>query len=176
MKKTLILIFLVVAACLLWYMLTVTKEVSVVAGSDPRSISYILNNQGYTLLNGVAEKEIAAGDSVKDVLRVFGEPVYGDLDGDGDEDAAVLLQNQPGGSGTFYYAVLAINFNGTFASTNALLLGDRIAPQTVEIHDGRAVYNYADRGEGEPLSTRPSIGQSLWVQYDGETGEISSRI
>ncbi len=152
------------------------RGASVSDGSGPENIPYILNNQNYALVNGVAEKEIVPGDSVKDVLRVFGEPVYGDLDGDGDDDAAVLLQSQPGGSGTFYYAVLAINFDGAFASTNALLLGDRIAPQTVEIREGLAVYTYADRGENDPMSTQPSIGQSLWVLYDTETGEISARI
>lgn len=135
------------------------------SGGDPtlqtslnlKKIAYLIDGQARPL-----------GDS----LQLFGQPVYGDLNGDGKQDAAVLLVDNPGGSGTFYYAVLAINKGGNYVATNALLLGDRIAPQTVEIRDGRAVYNYADRGPNEPMSTQPSFGKSLWINYDAMTGQI----
>jgi hypothetical protein len=142
---------------------------------DPADISYVVGGQAFDMKDGKAEIEYAPDSAVKNKLSIFGEPVRGDLDGDGDEDATLWLVNEPGGSGTFYYAVLAIN-NGTATppvSTNTLLLGDRIAPQTLEIHDGNAVYNYAERRSDEPMTTAPSVGRSFYINYNKVTGQIS---
>lgn len=129
-----------------------------------KNLSYIIDGTTYTLIDG----KNAAG-----TVQLFGEPVYGDLNGDGDStDAAVLLTYNPGGSGTFYYATLALKTNGEYRVTNTLLLGNRIAPQTVEIHEGRAVFNYAERKATDPMTTPPSLGKSLWIHYDTKTGEI----
>jgi heat shock protein HslJ len=124
-------------------------------------------------MDGVAEKEIAPDSAEKDIVRLFGEPTKGDLNGDGTEDAAVILERTSGGSGTFFYAALALqDADGAFVGTNALLLGDRIAPQGVVITDGRATVNYAVRGGDEPMSAQPSIGKSLTIHLDPATGEI----
>lgn len=140
--------------------------------NDAKNISYVIDGQTFMLVNGKAEKEIAPGSVSKQKISMFGDPVYGDFNGDGVKDAAVMLVSDGGGSGSFFYAVLAISTGTTFVSTNALLLGDRIAPQNINIEDGRAVYNYAERKAGEPMTTQPSIGKSLYVQYDKRTGTI----
>lgn len=139
---------------------------------DPRSMTYKVGNDRFTLKNGKAEVEVAPGSASKNTLMIFGEPVYGDLDKDGDTDAAVLLVNTAGGSGVFYYAVLAINNGTSSRATNVMYLGDRIAPQTVEIHEGRAVYNFAERKGTDPMTIQPSIGKSVWVHYDVTKNEI----
>jgi heat shock protein HslJ len=127
--------------------------------------------------NGKAIIEYLPGAQEKNMLTLFGEPMYGDLDGDGDIDAALLLENEPGGSGTFYYAVFAIfGNNGTFTSTNALLLGDRIAPQTLALKEGNVAYNYAVRKDSDPMSTPPSIGKTLWVHYDKSSNQIGELV
>ena len=139
---------------------------------DPLNMSYMIGGEKFALINGKAENTYTPDSATKNILTVFGQPVLGDLNGDDIIDAAVLLENNPGGSGTFYYAVLILSTSNSFKPTNAMLLGDRIAPQTVEIHDGRAVYNFAERKAGEPFTTPPSIGKSVWVYYDVKTGEI----
>ncbi len=141
-----------------------------------KDISYTVDKETFLLVNGTAQKELAPGSSEKNTLAMFGEPVYGDLNGDNLPDAAILLVNNPGGSGTFYYAVLAINKGGVYHSTNALLLGDRISPQTVEIRDGNALFNYAVRKANEPMTTKPSVGKSLYVHLDPKTGEIGELV
>lgn len=140
---------------------------------DVRNMTYKVENGTFTLKNGKSEIEYTPGSATKNTLMLFGEPAYGDLDGDGDTDAAVLLVNNSGGSGTFYYAALVVN-DGTqiYHTTRAMLLGDRIAPQTIEIHEGRAVYNFAERRADEPMSMQPSIGKSVWVYYDKKSNEI----
>ncbi len=123
---------------------------------------YVVGDESYTVIDG------KSGDD----LIVFGEPVYGDLDKDGDTDAAVYIVNQSKGTGVFYYAVLVINNNGKYIPTSTMFLGDRIAPQNVEIHEGRAVYNFADRRANEPMSVEPSYAKSVWVHYDIARNEI----
>lgn len=140
---------------------------------DVKNLSYIVNGETFNLVGGIASNEIAPSSATKNTLSIFGEPVYGDLTGDDKNDVAILLVNNPGGSGIFYYAVLAINENGNYKTTNAILLGDRIAPQTIEIHDGIALFNYAERKAGESITTPPSMGKSLWINYDAKTGQIS---
>jgi hypothetical protein len=146
--------------------------------SDVKSIAYTIDGQKFDLKNGRAEIDYSLDLASKNSLSIFGEPVYGDIDGDGDPDAAILLVNEPGGSGTFYYAVLAMN-NGTteqanYIATNALLIGDRIAPQTVEIKPEQVVYNYAERQADEPMTTAPSVGKSFFIQFDKSTGQIKN--
>lgn len=179
MKNKLVMGVLIVVALLLvvWILTRDKSDVSYVdplpQAQGPLDISYVVDRTEFLLVNGKAEKEIVPDSATKNILRVFGEPVYGDLNGDGNADAALLLENQPGGSGTFYYATLAINQgNGVYKSTNTLILGDRIAPQTVEIRDGRAVFNYAIRRADENFTVQPSIGKSLWIHIDPNTGEI----
>lgn len=136
------------------------------------NLAFVIDNEEYKLENGLAAKVATPESSFAMTLRVFGEPVYGDLDKDGDEDAAVWLQFEPGGSGTFYYGALAMKDGAGYKTTDVLFLGDRIAPQTLNIMDGRAVYNFAERRADEPFSVQPSIGRSVYVHYDVESGEI----
>lgn len=139
---------------------------------DVLSSRFVIGDSEFVLNRGVAEREIAPGAASREQVRVFGEPVYGDLDADGDLDAAVLLEHTAGGSGVFYYAVLALRDDTAYRTTNTLLLGDRIAPQTMSIEEGRAVYNFAKRNFDESFATPPSVGVSLYVHYDAASGTI----
>lgn len=130
---------------------------------DPFNTTYMIEGASVTLNLGSAESEVAPGSASKLVTKVFGEPVYGDLDGDGDDDAAIFLTQDGGGSGTFYYAVAAINEDGAYKGTKAILLGDRIAPQTINIREGFLVANYADRKAGDEMTAQPSMGVSMYA-------------
>lgn len=111
-------------------------------------------------------------------VTYFGNEVRGDIDADGDEDIAFLITHQPGGSGTFFYLAGAINEGGKYKGTNAMLIGDRIAPQTTEFrmleapYGARVIVNYAERGPGEPFTTRPSFGKSLYAKYSAEHNDF----
>ncbi len=148
------------------------NEVQVFSSGGLKNISVKIGGEDFNLINGKAEKESAPGSALKNTVSIFGEPTMGDLDKDGDVDVAMLLVNQPGGTGTFYYAVLAINNDGVYKATGTMFLGDRIAPQTLEIQEGRAVYNYAERKAGESFDVSPSVGKSVWVHYDVKNNEI----
>ena len=147
--------------------------------AEPRSpleASYVfgsgLKATVITLANGAYEEKGVAGVSDKRVIRVFGEPVYGDLDADGDDDAVLMMYEQTGGSGTFYYVAVALNEDGIYHGTDTMFIGDRIAPQTLRIQDGRPLVTYADRAANEPFSTQPHIGKSIVVYVNAKTHTI----
>ncbi len=140
------------------------------SGIDPANTTYLIEGEQVTLVGGVAE--IAVADSSSTVrTAIFDQPVIGDLDNDGDKDMALVLQRQTGGSGLFYYLVVALqNQDATAQGTNALFLGDRIAPQGMSIQFGTITFNYADRKPGEPMTAQPSVGISLYAKI--QNGEL----
>lgn len=133
-----------------------------------------LGDRTFTMSNGFAAQEAVPRSATQDTIRVIGRPALGDVNRDGHRDAALLIENDPGGGGAFYYAVLAVNDAGSYRATNALLLGDRIAPLTLDFLDGRFVYNYYERGPGEPMTARPTVQKSLWILFDRAAGVISA--
>ncbi len=144
-----------------------------VSKPEVNNLSYNVDGDVFNLVDGKAEILSLPGSATMNSLSIFGEPVYGDLDADGDVDGAVWLLNEPGGTGVFYYGALVMNDGtGKGVATNTMFLGDRIAPQTLEVQDGRVVYNFAIRKETDPMTAEPSVGKSVWVNYDKNTGEI----
>lgn len=137
-------------------------------------LTITIDTQEFDMSDGVAEIAPSQGSGTANTLRLIGVPVLGDSDGDGTPDAALLVQHDPGGSGTFYYAVVAINDGGSYRASRAVLLGDRIEPRAVEFTDGRFVYTYAERKPGDAMSERGSVEKSVTVTVDNSTGAISS--
>lgn len=96
-------------------------------------------------------------------VTYFGNDATGDLNGDGLLDTAYLVTYDGGGSGTFYYVVVALKTSAGYRGVNAIFIGDRIAPQTTEISGGELIVNYADRAPTDPMSTPPSVGVSKYL-------------
>ena len=100
----------------------------------------------------MVKSEVAAapGSASKITTQYFGNSAEGDLNGDGIPDTAFILTQNSGGSGTFYYVVAALKVSGVYRGTKpAILLGDRIAPQSTEIKDGEVVVNYSTRNAND---------------------------
>jgi hypothetical protein len=143
------------------------------AGQDPRNATYTINGQPVTLVNGVAEQPAAPGSAEKIVTQYFGNAVEVDLNSDGKLDSGFLLTQTTGGTGVFFYAAAAIqNPAGSYQGTNAILLGDRIAPQSTNVdpnNPAQFIVNYADRAPGEPMSAQPTQGVSKTFKLDNGT-------
>ena len=151
--------------------------------SAVRNLTVGIDKQDFTLKDGVAEQAAEPGSATRNTLRIVGEPVAGDVNGDGRPDAALLLANDPGGSGTFYYAVVAVydagaapavDGAGSYRATNALPLGDRIKPQTVSFSDGAFVYRFLERKPGEPMAGDPRVPTTVTVRLDPASGRIEA--
>ena len=137
---------------------------------DPTNATYIIDGKPVTLVNGKSSRTDAGSGST----TIFGQPVSGDFSGDGTADAAVILVQDAGGNGTFFYVAGAVNTGNVAKGTNAVLLGDRIAPQNVEVKNGQIIANYADRNPGEPMTVSPSMNVSMYLTFDGTTLKQSS--
>lgn len=127
---------------------------------------FTINGEQIVLLDGKYEHATAPGSASITSVTYFGNEVKGDFNGDGTEDKAYLVTQTTGGSGTFYY--LATSLGG-----EAILLGDRIAPQTTEYRNGEIIVNYATRSDDEPMTASPSIGVSRYFKFEnGKLTEI----
>ena len=150
---------------------------SVSAVFDPKNATYMVEGSSVTLVNGKSVSSAVTSGSAETIsTTMFGEPVLGDLNGDGIPDAAVMIEQNSGGTGVFYYEAAAMNVGNVAKGTNAVLLGDRIAPQTTQITNGQIIVNYADRNPGEPMTTQPSLGVSKYLRYDGTVLQVSSPV
>ena len=139
-----------------------------------RDATYQIDGRSVTLKAGVLEVEAAPGSASKITTKVFGNEATGDLNGDGVRDTAFLLTQSPGGSGTFFYIAVALaRADGTSTGTNAVLLGDRVSPQSTVVRDGVIEVAYAERKPGEPMTASPSVGVSKRLRItDGKLVEI----
>jgi hypothetical protein len=127
---------------------------------DAKNATFEVEGRTVTLVNGVSEVEAAPGSAAKITVRYFGNNAEGDLNGDGTPDTAFLITQDGGGSGLFYYAIVALQIQSGYQMTNAVFIGDRIAPQSTDIdkNTGELHVNYAERKLGEPITTDPSVG------------------
>ncbi|GEM_PF-1910910 len=169
MKKTYIIvgiIALIVVGIVIWYSSRPNTSIGPVV-TDYKNATYTIDGQPVTLVNGYAETPAAPGSASKVVTQFFGNEATGDLNGDGLADTAFILTQNSGGSGTFFYVVAALVTGDGYKGTNAVLLGDRIAPQSTEIAGGKLIVNYADRNPDEPMTAAPSLGVTKYLNVQG---------
>lgn len=153
-----------------------TQEESLMTAenNDYKNTSYMIDGKLVRLTDGYNESEVFPGSVLKTVTRYFGNELLVDLDGDGDDDITFILTQETGGSGTFYYAVAAINTESGYVGSDGYLLGDRIAPQSTNVsqnprHKNVVVFNYVERARDEPMSAPPSVGKSVHLKLVPET-------
>jgi hypothetical protein len=145
-----------------------------VPGTEYRNAEYVIEGQRIKLADGLAEAETSPGSASRIVTRYFGNELKTDLNEDGREDVVFLLTQQRTGSGTFFYAVAALNTETGYVGSDGYLLGDRIAPHTTAVsrnprHKNVIVVNYGDRRPDEPMTAQPSVSKSLHLKLDTET-------
>lgn len=133
--------------------------------------SFLLDGEKISISQGTFMAENLQGGLSSSNIQYFGNDVIGDFDTDGKQDVAFIVTRETSGDVIFYYVVtfLKVGLN-TGGRTEAFFIGDRIAPQSTEIKDGKIlIVNYADRKNNESLTTLPSVGTSLYLQLDTKT-------
>lgn len=166
MKKSLIVTVVIVAAIAIFFI--AKNQFSDLNGSasgqifsDERNSTFVIDDQIITLKDGKAIIETDPNSASQNTFKYFGNGASGDLDGDRIPEIAFLITKETGGSGLFYYVVVATRNKDGYQSLNTIFIGDRIAPQSTQIQSGVLTINYADRKDGEPFTTSPSQGKSL---------------
>lgn len=130
--------------------------------SSPLNSTIQIENTEVTLAEGSAETDIP-DSSAQALTKVVGEPVYGDVNDDGVDDAVFVITHSEGGTGTFYYVATALKSDLGYLGTNAVLLGDRIAVETVKVANGVIKVHLKTRGEGQSFADTPIVPETKYV-------------
>jgi len=109
------------------------------------------------LEDGVFEESAAPDSATKTKFWLGDVQALGDVNGDGAEDALVILVVDPGGSGTFTYLTLVVNEEGTAKPLAAVLLGDRVVVKSLALESGNVVVSLLTRKPDEPMSAEPMV-------------------
>lgn len=133
--------------------------------------TYIIEGEKVTFDHGRAQYYDKSTNRTSPITRYFGNGVKTDFDNDGRTDDAFIITQEGGGSGTFYYFVARLNKATGPVGSQALFIGDRIAPQSTELNNqnNTIIVNYADRGPKDSFTDKPSIGVSLKLMFDLRT-------
>lgn len=133
---------------------------------DTKNLTFFIDGKSVTLVNGISQVSATPGSASKITTRYFGNEATGDLTQDGMPDTAFLITQDSGGSGLFYYAVVAIKTADGYKITNAFFVGDRISPQStyIPINSQELQVNYAERKPSEPMTAQPSQGAVLLLK------------
>ncbi len=114
-----------------------------------RNLDYQLNfsdkPRSVKLKNGIFQ-----GEDRTDV-RLFDQVLFKDLNDDGLDDAAVLIGENFGGTGTFVALVVLLNQNGQPVQFGAVLVDDRPKITSLEIEDGQIILEALVHGVGDPM-------------------------
>lgn len=169
MKKPFVLLIIILAAGLLWYLVHKTTNTPIPTTStstgqtntaivhpDPKNGTFQFEDAAITLKNGTNQTPVPNSAMVEqtELADTIG---YGDLNNDSKEDAGVVLIQSGGGTGIFFYVAGFISSPTGYKGTSALFLGDRISPKSIVIKNGVMTVTYLDRKETDPFSTEPTI-------------------
>ena len=103
------------------------------------------------LVDGMGTLVYGEGATERETVGIVNDTVaFGDLDGDGIADAAVVVFISGGGSGTFIHLVAVLDRNGAPEQAAWAFLGDRVPVRNLTIAGGRIV--------AHTVTHRPSDG------------------
>jgi len=119
-------------------------------------------------VDGVYEEPVAPGSASEVSVALGTWHALGDLDGDGVADAAAVLIESGGGSGSFFdLAVVVARPLGPVHAAGAFL-GDRVGIESVSIEAATVVVRMKAHRPGDPLCC-PSAETALRFRLDGST-------
>lgn len=125
---------------------------------------------GAAILTEGAFSEAPAGsaDSELVITLVDDLVVYGDLDGDGVEDAVVVLAANAGGTGIFYDLVAVLNADGQPNPVASVFLGDRVDINQIAIDRGEITVDLLTQGPRDGMCC-PTLPLTLnYILQDGD--------
>lgn len=115
-------------------------------------------------------KQTIEGSAIEPYCRIYKDfVVYGDFDGDGDSDAALVIDSYGGGSGTFFELELFLNNNGTMEWADKLMIGDRAKINSFKVENGLISLDFIGHGQDDPMCCPTQ--KMLWI-LKLETGKF----
>lgn len=92
---------------------------------------------------------------------------FGDLNADGLDDAAMVLAENTGGSGSFYSLVVIFSREGKYQQAPGLLIDDRPIINSLSINNGKVTADVVVHGPNDPMAN-PTQGEIQEYSLVGE--------
>jgi uncharacterized membrane protein len=126
-----------------------------------------------TLVDGRYEGEpFVPGSAARPIVKLVpGIMATGDLDGDGTDEAVVVLAHSSGGSGVFMYLATVRDNGGNAENIATTRLGDRVKVIAVEIHEGTIVAELVQHGPNDAMCCPTSKARRGWLLQGRELVE-----
>jgi len=97
----------------------------------------------------------------------------GDLDGDGEDEAAVMLTTNFGGTGVYHYVAVVDQLAAENRNLDTRLVGDRIQLRGMRIDEGRLVLDIVRAGPGDAGCCPTEV---VTLQYRLQDGRLSEPV
>jgi heat shock protein HslJ len=91
----------------------------------------------------------------------------GDLDGDGVDDAVVLLTHSPGGTAAWSYLAVVARAEGAVRNIATVALGDRVQIRSAHIADGTLSVSTVRTGPNDAACCPGELGEQQWAFVGG---------
>lgn len=120
------------------------------------------------LVDGMGTLIYGEGATERETVGLIDDAVaFGDLDGDGNADAAVVVYTSGGGSGSFIYLVAVLDRNGAPSQAARAYLGDRVRVESLSISDGQILAQILAHGPQDGLCC-PSVRTTSTFTLHGD--------
>lgn len=100
----------------------------------------------------------------------------GDLDGDGVDEAVVLLTESSGGSGERIYLAAMKGRPGRAENVGTALVGDRVELRSARLERGRVSLEVLQAGEGDAMCCPGELARRSWALGGGDLVEMETEI
>jgi len=127
------------------------------------------------LVNGAYEgKPFVPGAAARPRVELLSDLyVTADIDGDGTEDAFVLLNASSGGTGQLLYLAAVAHAAGEARNVGTVRIGDRVDVMALRAANGKATLEYVAAGPGEPACCPTLMVSGVYGLQDGGLVELS---
>ncbi len=149
----------------------VTERVSPDSASsniDLGNTTFTVNDKSVSLVNGSFEESVVGSSGAFRVKLLEGS-AFADVNDDNVRDAVVLLREETGGTGIFYYTAVVLADGGTGTATNSVFIGDRIRIKKITIEQGVISIDVLERNEGEAMAAEPTQSRTYRFRVDGQS-------
>jgi uncharacterized membrane protein len=119
-----------------------------------RNATYVgVLQEPVTLADGRYEGEpVVPGAATRPVVTLVpGVMARGDLSGDGNDEAVVVLAHDPGGSGVFMHLAVVSDPDGSPRNIATFSLGDRVRVTAIAVVDGKIAAELLEHGPDDPM-------------------------
>ncbi len=176
MRSSVILTFLfVLASCASKPTRPVTRELIGNTKYTPQASASVADGS-VQLMNGRWDGPSDTGFSHPYVSMMPDFTVYGDIDGDGNNEAVVIVHESGGGSGIDRVVALFGRVGEEVHHLGSVVLGNRVQVRSVHIQPGQLTVEYVRQTEGEPLCCPTEVARTRWSYVKGAFSPISDEV